>query len=281
VKKGSGTRARTSISAFRARCPSRLDDPGATYAVENATCRIARARCSVFISPRCHVCRTRVAWSGCRTRPRANTRASRTIRRHGAPLRTRFAHQHLLTAVPIQQLDDLWIPAATRDRLVVQDRVGVDIETGRRHEEPLALTDVRRLPPLERILRHLRRDRPEVQLEELAPPLDADVAAVSGEEHAAGRDRALRSPPPPAWGSTQRTARLGFPSHSPTLRPWIAREIPDVIVEALWSPALAIASVKAQAKAAVGRTASITALRRARTFLSQAGPRFGTRASSS
>lgn len=40
-------------------------------------------------------------------------------------------------------------------------------------------------------------------------------------------------------------------------------------------------TVNAQAKAAVVETASITAPQRARSFLSQAGPRFGSRASSS
>jgi hypothetical protein len=52
-------------------------------------------------------------------------------------------------------------------------------------------------------------------------------------------------------------------------------------VEAFWSPALAAASHNPQAKAAVAKTASITAPMRARTFLSQAGPRFSSRSSSS
>jgi hypothetical protein len=44
-------------------------------------------------------------------------------------------------------------------------------------------------------------------------------------------------------------------------------------VEALWSPALGLRSENPQAKAAVIPTATITASKRARTFLSQAGPR--------
>jgi len=54
-----------------------------------------------------------------------------------------------------------------------------------------------------------------------------------------------------------------------------------VIVEAFWSPALALALINTQAKVAVDWTASITAPKRARTFLSQAEPRFRATFSSS
>ena len=49
----------------------RLDDPGTHSFAQsrNTTCSIARARCSVFISTRCHVDSTIVAWSGWRTVP--------------------------------------------------------------------------------------------------------------------------------------------------------------------------------------------------------------------
>jgi hypothetical protein len=66
-----------------------------------------------------------------------------------------------------------------------------------------------------------------------------------------------------------------FPSHSPTLRPWIVcvRVTRASYVEELWSPSLVAPSLNSHAKA----NAICSAISQAgaqRVFLSQAGPRF-------
>jgi hypothetical protein len=75
---------------------------------------------------------------------------------------------------------------------------------------------------------------------------------------------------------------IGCPCHSPTLRPWIATTSPlsHVFVEAFWSPALDSRS-KFTGKSSRYLNSIIYRFQRARTFLSQAGPRFSSRSSSS
>ena len=98
---------------------------------------------------------------------------------------------------------------------------------------------------------------------------------------------ALRRPPAPgrsaqcvACSVTRRPWALRCcPSHSPALRPWIARRRmrdrnADVLRGGALEPGARVASENAQAKAAVTWTASFTAPKRAGTFLSEAGPRF-------
>src|SRR4029453_17184294 len=71
------------------------------------------------------------------------------------------------------------------------------------------------------------------------------------------------------------SCELCFPCHSPTLRPWIAARAVSAdasYVEGLWSPSLGRSAGKAQAKADAIAMSSFHS-RRARVFLSQAGPR--------
>src|SRR5436305_13574024 len=103
-------------------------------------------------------------------------------------------------------------------------------------------------------------------------------------------DDPIRSPmplrPSPDVRSTQQARSLPlsrsasaercFPSHSPTLRPWIVdrlRRWSASYVKELWSPSLARHSEKRQAKAHANYLRSFQ--RQApRVFLSRAGPRF-------
>jgi hypothetical protein len=71
------------------------------------------------------------------------------------------------------------------------------------------------------------------------------------------------------------SCELCFPCHSPTLRPWITARAVSAgasYVEGLWSPSLGRSVRKAQAKADAIAMSSFHS-RRARVFLSQAGPR--------
>ena len=73
-------------------------------------------------------------------------------------------------------------------------------------------------------------------------------------------------------------------AYASTLDPRFVRlryRIGASFVEAFWSPALATDTNNRRQKQPSHCTASITASKRARTFLSQAGPRFSSRSSSS
>src|SRR6266850_55017 len=97
----------------------------------------------------------------------------------------------------------------------------------------------------------------------LRPPRTSEVDAAAPQLRVRGLELLSR----PAC------AERCCPSHSPALRPWIARSAS--YVEGSWSPAL-LPFRKSQAKAAGNYAANSACAKRRRTFLSEAGPRSGT-----
>src|SRR5438876_1789415 len=136
-----------------------------------ATCRIARAPCSVFISTQCQPTRRIVAWSGWRTAPFAYrvhlgiahqahpTAAAPLVGRQprvprlADPSRMAAVDVDDIAAAAVDELHHVRRAVPPRQRLVAEDeRIG-GIDPGRRDEEPLALADVRRVAAATRILR--------------------------------------------------------------------------------------------------------------------------------